>query len=99
MDSQPESLQAATEQYLRSTPGLKYPQTLINAFPRIANHVVRLKDDPNGLRTYFDTLINDLRGNRKGFPFEVLMDVDDLRIFMLTKHSGAAANTDPYKWY
>ena len=84
MDSD-EPLQAVTEQYLRSTPGLGYPQALVAAFPRIANQIVRLKDEPDALNDYFTSLINDLRGGRHGFSFEVLTDIDDLCRFLLRK--------------
>lgn len=96
MDSQPESLLAATDQYLRSTPGLSYPQALVSAYPRIANQIVQLRDDPDGLNAYFKSLVNDLRGNRKGFPFAVLVDIDDLCLFML-RHSGRLPTEE--KWY
>lgn len=96
MDSQPDSLLAATDQYLRSTPGLVYPQALVSAFPRIANQIVQLKDEPESLHTYFNSLINDLRGGRKGFSFEVLTDIDDLCLFMLRK-SGRLPSEE--KWF
>jgi hypothetical protein len=98
MDIQPESLQAATDQYFRSCHGLKYPQALVSAFPRIANKIVQSKSNPTGLRTYFQTLINDERGNRKGFAFEVLVDIEDLSEFMLTQENGQPPDNS-IKWF
>ena len=98
MEDLSEPLDEATEQYLRSQPGLKYPLDLVTRFPRIANQIVRLKDDPAALRDYFHALINDLRGDRKGFPFEVLMDIDELRGALLGETAPLASDQDRVKW-
>lgn len=98
MSDQPETLDEATEQYLRAIPGLKYPLLLTSQYPRIANQIVRLKDDPDSLRAYFNSLINDLRGHRKGFAFEVLMDIEEVRGAMLNDNSGLASDDDSIKW-
>jgi hypothetical protein len=76
-------LNAAAADYFRSLQGLKYPQALADAFPRIANALFDLKDDQLKLRTYFDSLIEDTRTGRHGFPFDVLMDIQDLREVMI----------------
>ncbi|PKO62380.1 MAG: hypothetical protein CVU24_04440 [Betaproteobacteria bacterium HGW-Betaproteobacteria-18] len=81
-DDQPE-LKAAADAYFRSLPGLKYPQALMDAFPRIANTIFDVKDDQPRLRGYFDSLIKDARGGRRGFPFDVLMDIQELREVMV----------------
>lgn len=98
MDDQPEALLEATEQFLRSHPELKYPLDLTSRFPRIANEIVRLKDDRVGLSAYFHSLINDLRGNRKGFSFEVLMDIEELRGHMLGETAPLPPEDDRIKW-
>jgi hypothetical protein len=98
MDSQPEPLLAMTDQFFRSNSGLKYPQALVAAFPRIANQIVKLQNNPDGLRDYFVDLVNSARGNRKGFAFEVLMDIEDLRSSMLGQSGGLPADGG-VKWF
>ncbi len=76
-------LNAAAEHYFRSLTGLTYPQALAGQYPRIAQNIFDLKDDETQLRTCFSSLIEDARGDRHGFPFDVLMDIQALREFML----------------
>lgn len=76
-------LNAAAADYFRSLQGLKFPQALADTFPRIANTVFELKDDKLKLRNYLDSLIEDKRTGRHGFPFDVLMDIQDLREAMI----------------
>jgi hypothetical protein len=97
MDDAPETLHATTEQYLRSAPDLKYPAALVSKFPRIANEIVRLKDDPAGLDAYFKSMLTDERGTRKGFAFEVLMDIEDIREIMCNDRGGISAS-DNRNW-
>lgn len=76
-------LNAAAEQYFRSLAGLTYPQALAEQYPRIAQTIFNLKDDETQLRACFSSLIEDGRGDRHGFPFDVLMDIQALRELML----------------
>jgi len=85
------------DDYFRTLPGLKYPQALTTTYPRIANKIVELKDDKKGLREYFDTLTNDVRGKRAGFPFSVLMNIQDVREVMLGETGGFVID-DTTKW-
>ena len=90
-------LEAATDAYLRSLSGLKYPQALVETFPRIANTIVALKNDKRRLREYFESLTNDTRGGRQGFPFNVLMDIHNMREAMLGDNTGFVLD-DNTKW-
>ena len=90
-------LDGATDDYFRTLPGLKYPQALVNDYPRIANKIVELKDDKPKLRAYLDSLANDMRGGRKGFPFSVLMNIQDLRELMVGDATGFTLD-DTTKW-
>ena len=90
-------LEGTAENYLRTLPGLKYPQALVDKFPRIVNMIVKLKDDKTKLRAYFDSLTNDTRGGRQGFPFNVLMNIQDLREAMLGDVTGFVLD-DTTKW-
>lgn len=73
----------AAADYFRLLEGLKYPQALVDAYPRIANAIFEFKDNQLNLRNYFNSLIEDTRAGRHGFPFEVLMDIQDLREAMI----------------
>ena len=90
-------LDGVADRYLRSLPGLAYPQALVDRFPRIANKIVSLKDDKRQLRAYFESLTNDTRGGRQGFPFNVLMNIQDLREAMLGDVTGFVLD-DTTKW-
>jgi hypothetical protein len=76
-------LKADADDYFRTLAGLKYPQALVTAFPRIVNTLFEFKDNKLKLHDYFDSLVKDVRGGRQGFPFDVLMNLQDLREVML----------------
>ena len=73
------ALSGEADDYFRTLPGLIYPQDLVNYFPRIANRIVDLRYELPHLEVYFDSLINDRRGGRKGFPPAVLQNIHHLR--------------------
>jgi hypothetical protein len=95
-DEQPQ-LDKAAEDYFRALPGLKYPQALTDAYPRIANKLFELKDSKTALRDYFESLTNDTRGKRAGFPFGVLMNLQDIREIMVGDANGFVPD-DTTKW-
>ncbi|MEW6693699.1 hypothetical protein Tther_01705 [Tepidimonas thermarum] len=68
-----------TDAWLRALPGVDYPEALVARFPRIANALAAARDDPDALRQRFDELLHDHRGGRRGFPFDVLMELLALR--------------------
>jgi hypothetical protein len=55
------------------------PRSLLYKFPRIANLLAAMWQDPNSFRRYIDDLLVDRRGNRQGFPVEVLRELFELR--------------------
>lgn len=77
------NLTAEADDYFRTLPGLIYPQALVNRFARIANRIVELRYDESDLENYFESLINDTRGGRQGFPPEVMQDILQLRDAMV----------------
>lgn len=97
MSETPEPLSPSADHYLNHTPGLKYPLALVSHFPRIANQIVELKDDKDALRAYFNELTHDRRGDRHGFPFDVLMDIHNLRDAILGDLTGFVLD-DNNKW-
>ena len=76
-------LSADADSYFRTLPGSDSPQALATGYPRIANTIVELREDRAKLAAYFDSLLNDTRGGRQGFPFAVLMELQNLRDLML----------------
>jgi hypothetical protein len=81
------------DSFFRTLPGKDYPQALVENFPRIANTIVELRDERAKLTQYFDSLLNDTRGGRQGFPFSVLMDLQNLRDLMLGSALGPEDST------
>jgi hypothetical protein len=62
------------------------PNALLAKFPRVANLVAVLWKDPDSLRRYVDDLLVDKRGNRQGFPLDVLREIFRLRAYFDTLH-------------
>ncbi len=90
-------LDSTADTYFRSLTGLKYPQALVDQFPRVANRLAELKDDKPKLVEYFNSLTNNQRDKRNGFPFSVLMNIQDLREIMVGDANGFVL-TDTTKW-
>lgn len=93
----PSILLPETENYLRNKAGLVYPKALAEQFPRIVNQLVAHRADPDKLRASFYELTHDHRGQRHGFPFDVLMDIHMLHEAMLGEQPGFEL-TDENKW-
>ena len=72
------SLTPEAEAFYRSMPPSDYPAKLIAAFPRIANQISVYHGNKVVLGRYFETLLVDERGGRQGFPFGVLVDIQNL---------------------
>lgn len=62
------------------------PMMLSRRFPRIANSIAESWRRVARCEEYFDTLVVDSRGNRKGFPPEVARELIRLRGFYSTLH-------------
>jgi hypothetical protein len=82
-------LTAEADDFFRTLPGDVYPQALVDQFPRIANTIVELRYDREKLGEYFQSLLNDSRGGRQGFPFAVLMNLQNLHDAMLGTETGS----------
>ena len=57
------------------------PRSLMYKFPRIANLLAAMWPDANSFRRYMDDLLVDKRGNRQGFPVDVLKELFELRAY------------------
>jgi hypothetical protein len=60
------------------------PTALLRRYPRIANLVATVWGDPKYLHTYLESLLTDQRGNRRGFPPDVLADLVSLQRYYET---------------
>ena len=76
------------DSFFRTLPGKDYPQVLVESYPRIANTIVELRENRVKLTQYLDALLNDTRGGRQGFPFSVLMEIQNLRDVLLGNTFG-----------
>jgi hypothetical protein len=61
------------------------PKELTAAFPRIVNRMASLWKSPRQMDRYFEDLLTDTRGNRKGFPLGILMELTTLKDYYQTK--------------
>jgi tankyrase len=59
---------------------------LARRFPRIANRLEETWRRVARCEDYFDTLVADSRGNRRGFPSEVAQELSKLRGFYAELH-------------
>ncbi len=82
------------------------PVKLAAAFPRIVNRMARIWKIPREMDRYFEDLLTDTRGNREGFPLDILMELTGLkdyyqsRVFPVQQRaqdSWAAGLTDGHR--
>ena len=70
-----------TWKWVDSLPPNVRPSALLRQYPRIANLIAATWGDRASFETYMESLLTDKRGNRRGFPPEVLKDLAALRRF------------------
>jgi hypothetical protein len=70
---------AATLRWAAKLPPDVRPMNLLRQFPRIANFMAAAWSDPDALRPYLDTLFVDRRGDRQGFPPDIMAELFALR--------------------
>ena len=61
------------------------PKELAAAYPRIVNHMAKLWKMPREMNHYFEELLTDTRGKRKGFSLNILMELSTLNDYYKTK--------------
>ena len=82
-----EELSSEARRWLEELPPNVRPHRLAAEFPRIANTLVRRWNTPHFCLEYFDELLIDARGNRRGFPLAVMLDIAELKShFQMTVH-------------
>ena len=82
----------ATAKWAASLPMEVQPVALLQRFPRIANALARLWQDPIGLQLYMDNLLVDGRGGRRGFPPEIHNELQILRDYREGRYPGVSAS-------
>jgi hypothetical protein len=85
---------AATFQWAAKLPPDVRPNSLLRQFPRIANFMAAAWGDPGALRPYLDELFVDRRGNRKGFPPDVMGELFALRTHYEGLHPATGKRWD-----
>jgi len=74
----------STFRWLGMLPTGVRPMRLGQQFPRIANKLAILWEEPAVCRKYLTSLMLDDRGDRAGFPPEVIMELGTLDTYMDT---------------
>ena len=83
----PEELTAETNRWLDALPAQVRPRRLPVEFPRIANAIARRWITPSFSLAYFEDLLMDRRGNRRGFPLPVMLEIAELKShYQMTVH-------------
>ena len=72
------TLTPETEAFYRTLRSADYPRRLIEKFPRIANQIAALNSNKPLLTKYFESLLVDERGGRRGFDFAILVEIQNL---------------------
>ena len=70
----------ATLDWFASLPPDLKPSALMARYGRIANLIAAAWADPKALAAYMDSLLTDKRGNRRGFPVDVLRELAALAL-------------------
>jgi len=83
-----------TFKWVAKLPRSVQPLTLLRQYPRIANMMAGMWQDPPSCRAYVHDLLTDRRGNRKGFPQEIVQELVRLRVHYENLHP---AMLDVYK--
>ena len=78
-------LSAAGQALLASIEEPARPKELAASFPRIVNHMAKLWKMPREMDRYFEDLLTDTRGKRKGFPLNILMELSTLKDYYQAK--------------
>lgn len=92
----------ATIKWARAIPSELRPRALVIKYPRIANALADAWSQPKLFNMLLCQLMLDDRGSRQGFPFDVLQDLANLRVYFDSryKHPGTdiwCSVSDRYK--
>lgn len=76
---QPAALGAFTVHWIAALPQHLRPNELATRFPHIADQLAARWDSPEACRSYFDEVLLDRRGNRKGLPVRAAFELANLK--------------------
>ena len=79
-----------TLQWAASLPPTVHPTALLRQYARIANLIAANWRNPSAFDAYMESLLTDQRGNRRGFPPEVLMELLALQRWNNTLRRGTS---------
>ncbi len=82
--AQDEPLEATTIHWLASLPADVRPRALPTQFVRIANGLCRRWPKEAACLAYFDDLLIDRRGGRRGFPIGIVLEIASLKNYFET---------------
>ncbi|TXC65175.1 hypothetical protein FSC37_00605 [Piscinibacter aquaticus] len=74
-------LQSPTHVWLRRIPSAIHPKHLCRYYPRIANRLAMAWGDKVEVEAIFEDLLQDRRGQRKGFSERVRVEIERLQRF------------------
>ena len=85
----------ATVAWMAELPYTVRPTELARQFPRIANSIAELWRRVARCEQYLDSMVVDERGNRKGFPPAVALEIAALRAHYAELHPRSPSTWDP----
>jgi len=77
-----------TFRWMAKLPRRVRPFALLRQYPRIANMMAGMWPDPQAYHAYLHDLLTDRRGNRQGFPPEIVQELFALRVHYEQLHPG-----------
>jgi hypothetical protein len=83
-----------TFRWVAKLPRRVRPFALLRQYPRIANMMAGMWQDPQSYCAYVHDLLTDRRGNRKGFSPDIVQELLSLRVHYEHLHPGLL---DAYK--
>ena len=87
-------LLGATAAWMNELPYTVRPTELAQRFPRIANSIAELWPRVGRCEQYLDSLLVDQRGDRKGFPMAIALEIASLRSYYTELHPPAQSVWD-----
>ena len=84
----------ATVAWMNELPYAARPTELAQRYPRIANSIAELWPRVGRCEQYLDSLLVDQRGDRKGFPMAIALEIASLRSYYTELHPPAQSVWD-----
>jgi hypothetical protein len=81
--------------WLQHLPPELMPRELVQRFPRVLNQIALLWQSPAECCDYFDSLLIDRRGSRRGFPLPVMREIAALFDYYREKFPQATRLPSP----